>query len=299
MVFDIARFAIHDGPGVRTTVFLKGCPLRCVWCHNPESMGPDPELAFSAGDCIGCGACVGICPQGVHTLHAGRHTLDRRRCVACGACVGACPATALEMIGRRMSIEEVMGEVLKDKTFYAHSGGGITLSGGEPMSQFAFTRALLRRARREGLHTCLDTSGAAAWPQFSEILPWVDLFLYDIKAFDERTHLRLTGASNRRILHNLRRLHAAGAKIRLRLPLVPGLNTSARQLAAYGGLAASLPGIDGVDVLPYHRLGRSKAERFGYTGRPAAKDRPLPSDAEVEAWLAVLRASGAPDAQIN
>lgn len=188
IVFDIQKFSIHDGPGIRTTVFLKGCPLRCVWCHNPESWRPEPELLFTAAKCSGCRRCAEVCPAGVHSFTAdGRHELDRAACVRCGKCVELCPAEALELCGRSFTVEEVMAEVRKDCIFYENSGGGMTLSGGEPMMQFDFLHALLRLAHKAGLHICLETCGFAAWKQYETILPFVDLFLFDIKTIDPAT----------------------------------------------------------------------------------------------------------------
>jgi len=277
IVFDIQKFSIHDGPGIRTTVFLKGCPLRCVWCHNPESWRPEPELLFTAAKCTGCRRCAEVCPTGVHAFTAdGRHELDRAACVRCGKCVELCPAEALELCGRSLTVEEVMAEVRKDRVFYENSGGGMTLSGGEPMMRPEFTFALLNAAKKEGIHTALESCGFAPREEFERILPVTDLFLFDIKTMDEAKHLRLTGRDNRLILSNLEFLNGAGAKIVLRCPLIPGLNDTPSELAKIGELAERLSGVTGIDVEPYHPLGVSKAERLGqspaYSAEFASKE---------------------------
>lgn len=293
-IFNILRFALHDGPGIRTTVFFKGCPLKCRWCHNPESIRSAPELAFSARACLSCGVCATRCRQGAHILEEHHHALNRGRCVACGACVESCPSKALELCGRDLSVAEVMRVVMKDRSFYRHSGGGLTISGGEPLAQPDFLRALLQNARAEGLHTCLDTSGYADWAVLERMLPFVDLFLFDLKAVDDRLHLEQTGVSNRKILDNLSRLCSRGAAIRLRLPLIPEVNATEPHLIAAARLAASLPQLRGVDILPHHALDAAKRERFGYP--EATPDRVMVTDETVEKWLTLLRRSGAPTA---
>lgn len=275
IVFDIQKFSIHDGPGIRTTVFLKGCPLRCVWCHNPESWRPEPELLFTAAKCSGCRRCAEVCPTGVHSFTAdGRHELDRAACVRCGKCVELCPAEALELCGRSFTVEEVMAEVRKDCIFYENSGGGMTLSGGEPMMRPEFTFALLNAAKKEGIHTALESCGFARREEFERILPVTDLFLFDIKTMDEAKHLRLTGRDNRLILSNLEFLSGAGAEIVLRCPLIPGLNDTPDELARIGELAERLSGVTGIDVEPYHPLGVSKAERLGQSPAYSAEFAP-------------------------
>ena len=275
IVFDIQKFSIHDGPGIRTTVFLKGCPLRCVWCHNPESWRPEPELLFTAAKCTGCRRCAEVCPAGVHAFTAdGRHELDRAACVRCGKCVEQCPAEALELCGRSLTVEEVMAEVRKDRVFYENSGGGMTLSGGEPMMRPEFTFALLNAAKKEGIHTALESCGFAPREEFERILPVTDLFLFDIKTMDEAKHLRLTGRDNRLILSNLEFLSGAGAEIVLRCPLIPGLNDTPSELAKIGELAERLSGVTGIDVEPYHPLGVSKAERLGQSPAYSAEFAP-------------------------
>jgi len=290
-VFDIQRFSIHDGPGIRTTVFLKGCPLRCIWCHNPEGISPDVDLSFIPGNCIGCGYCFRTCPNGAHRMEGDRHVLDRSKCVKCGACTRECYAGALELVGRDMTVREVVDEVLRDKPFYETSDGGMTLSGGEPMMQIDFTEALLIAARENGLHCCVETCGCVEFSRFERVLPHVDLFLYDIKETDRQRHIEYTGAPNDRILSNVRKLHDLGARILLRLPVVPGLNDRDEHFEALAELARNMPRIEGAEIMPYHRLGVGKVERLGLS-RDGLVDC-APPDKETQAqWAARLEQLG-------
>lgn len=298
VVFDIQRFAIHDGPGIRTTVFLKGCPLHCLWCHNPESQDPRPEIFFNPGKCIGCRACELACEQGAHTfepdldLPLGLHRFNRDACIRCGECTLECYAQALEISGASMSVEEVLAQVVKDRAFYQTSGGGMTLSGGEPLAQAEFTRALLREARTAGLHTVVETSGCGQTAHYLEILPDVDLFYFDFKESDPERHRQATGISNTLILHNLSVLDQAGAEIVLRCPIIPGLNDRADHFEAIGRLASQYPHVKAVHILPYHPLGTSKSQRLG---KAVALDIKRPAEEHVRAWVeAVTRATSVP-----
>jgi pyruvate formate lyase activating enzyme len=289
-VFDVQRFSIHDGPGIRTTVFLKGCPLRCLWCHNPEAKAGGRQLSYLAQHCIACGTCVEACPRGAHSLDtAGLHRFDRSRCETCGACVEGCWSGALEMVGRDATVAQVLAEVLRDRPFYEHSGGGLTISGGEPLAQLEFTAALLAAAKAEGLHTAIETCGLADWPACERLLGLVDLFLFDLKEMDEERHVTFTAGPLPPIVDNLRRLHDAGAAILVRLPLIPTLNARPDHLARVAELVRSLPRLLGVEIMPYHRLGEAKRERLGLPPAPTIEP---PSSDTVAQWAATLRELG-------
>lgn len=264
-VVEIKRFAIHDGPGIRTTVFLKGCSLACRWCHNPETISPRPEIGLLARKCTACGRCAAVCPTGSHVFRDGSHVFERSTCTACGKCVDACLPGALEFYGREFTVAEAVDAVLKDRTFYAQSGGGCTLSGGEPLLQAEFCAEVCRLLRGDGVHCAIDTSGAVAWAKFEAVLPHADLFLYDLKHPDPERHRAGTGVGNERILQNLRRLATRSVPIEVRLPLVPGFNDGPGDLRAVGEFLAALSTVPPVRLLPYHALARSKYEAVGRT----------------------------------
>jgi len=290
MVFDIQRMSIHDGPGIRTTVFLKGCPLQCLWCHNPEGRATRPQLAFTPSLCIGCGFCFRRCPNDGHVMVDGEHQLRREPCVECFGCVEQCYSNALEVIGKEMAAEEVLAEVEKDNPFYVESGGGMTLSGGEPLLQFDFTKALLEGARERHIHTCLETCGVGPTDRSHELVDLVDLFLFDCKETDPERHIAQTGASNDIILANLRRLDALGAALVLRCPIVPGINLREDHLQGIVDLAASLTHCQAIHVMPHHRLGDAKRTRLGLP----PNDHVIPdmTREEIEAVLDRLRTLG-------
>ena len=263
LIFDIEKFAVHDGPGIRTVVFLKGCPLHCLWCHNPESHSFEPELLFHDAKCTQCRRCSAVCLQGCHAFgEDGQHRIDRERCLHCGRCTTECPTGALEIAGKPMTVPQVMEEVLADKVFYDHSGGGLTISGGEPLAHADFTRELLAASRLAGVNTCVETSGYAPWTQIEPLIPLVDLWLWDVKAPPE-LHETLVGTPCDQIVENLRRLDSAGAKTVLRCPLIPGINDSDEALRHIANLANSLDHLQWIDLEPYHPLGETKNARLG------------------------------------
>ncbi len=263
IVFDIKQFSLHDGPGIRTTVFLKGCPLSCWWCHNPEGQAQQPELILRPERCIGCGACVEACESGAIILDEDSVSTDRERCTMCGVCAEVCYAEAREIVGREMSVAEVMDEIERDAPFYDQSGGGVTFSGGEPLVQPTFLQELLRACQEKGLHTVLDTCGFAPWHVLETVREDVDLFLYDLKLMDDTRHQSFTSVSNGPVLENLQRLSGHGHRIIMRVPIIPGINDDEETLRRLGAFAARLPSLEYVELLAYHRIGRDKYHRLG------------------------------------
>jgi pyruvate formate lyase activating enzyme len=274
IIFDIKKFSIHDGPGIRTTVFLKGCPLNCWWCHNPEGQSLRQELILRPDRCIACGACVEVCDQGAIASKRGAIVTNREKCTACGTCVEVCYAGARELVGREVSVPDVMAEIERDLPFYDQSGGGITISGGEPLFQPAFLHDLLRACKARRVHTALDTCGFATWGVLDSIRAYVDLFLYDLKLMDDARHREYTGVSNEPVLRNLSRLSEKGHQIVLRVPLIPGINDDEGNLRQIATFAAGLPLLKRVDLLPYHRIGRDKYRRLGKDCRMPEVDPP-------------------------
>jgi pyruvate formate lyase activating enzyme len=287
IVFDVKNFSIHDGPGIRTTVFLKGCPLSCRWCHNPESQAPEPELMFRPGRCICCGVCQSVCGQGAISTEGDTVFTDMEKCTLCGACVEVCYTEAREMVGREMTVSQVMAEIEKDVPFYDESGGGVTFSGGEPLSQPDFLLALLRACKEKEIHTVVDTCGFASWEILDKIREYVDLFLYDLKLMDDARHRKFTGVSNEPILRNLQMLSEQGHDIFLRMPIIPGINDGDEHIRQVGEFAATLPLMDRVDILPYHHIAVEKYKRLHQT-YDLPETRP-PSDERLTEIAQILR----------
>jgi pyruvate formate lyase activating enzyme len=261
-IFDIKKYAIHDGPGIRTTVFFQGCPLSCWWCHNPEGQSRLPVLLYRANRCVLCGICAEICPQNGISINEVA-TTDQTQCDVCGECAEVCFYGAREISGREMSVAEVLAKIERDVPFYDQSGGGVTFSGGEPLMQSEFLAALLQECKAREIHTVVDTSGYAAWEALDSIRRDVDLFLYDLKLMDQVRHKQYTGVSNELILNNLERLAESGKQIFVRIPLIPGINDDAENLQESAAFIAGLPSIIGVELMGYHDIAAAKYEALG------------------------------------
>ena len=293
ILFDIKRFALHDGPGIRTTAFLKGCPLSCLWCHNPESQHDAPELMFWEERCVGCGWCVSACRVGAIAVRDGLARTDRSACTACGECVDACPRNAREIVGKLWSANHLLEEVEKDLLFYDQSGGGITLSGGEPLAQAQFAFSVLTLCKEHRIHTAVDTCGHAEWKDLKRVARVTDLFLYDIKHMDSARHQELTGVSNERILENLRRLDNEGQRLWIRYPVIPDFNDANEDVAALGEFVFHLKAVEAIHLLPFHHGGERKLERLGRPCLPLATERDPNSAADTAAGI-LRRIAGVP-----
>jgi len=303
IVFDIQRFSVHDGPGIRTTVFLKGCSLRCFWCHNPEGLHPRPEIRFFPDRCISCGECVIVCPQGAQAIENGTRVYRRERCQTCGRCVQTCYAGGLILVGQEMTVEQVVTEILRDRAFYETSGGGVTLSGGEPVLQRDFAQAILERCKAEGLHTAIETCGNCRWEDLSTLLAVTDLIMMDLKHMDPEKHRAVTAVSNKRILANARRLAQTNKPIIFRVPVVPTVNDTPEEIDVIAAFVRRLADLrseqghhsDGCDdtsleLLPFHRLAGDKYRSLGLDYR--ARDLTQPSKEKMAQLAETARAHG-------
>lgn len=276
-IFEIKRFAVHDGDGIRTTVFFKGCPLKCVWCHNPEGIGFKPEVAYYEHKCVGCGECVSVCPSSAHTVKGGMHGFDREKCIGCGKCSDVCLGEALVFYGKKMSADKLVALLLEDKDFYDSSNGGVTLSGGECLMQADFCTELLQKLKERGVHTAVDTCGFVSREILDKVIPFTDVFLYDIKAIDEDVHIACTGHSNKKILENIKYLDEKGCKIEVRIPYVP--NHNSEQIEKTASFLYGLKNIVRVRVLPYHKFAESKYKALDLE---STLPQIIPTDEEIK-----------------
>lgn len=265
-VFNIQRFSLFDGPGVRTVVFLKGCPLNCVWCHNPEGLSAEPQIMYNADRCIGCGACVEVCDKNCHRAKDGHYIFDRTNCISCGECAKVCFSLALTVQGADMTVDEVMDIVMRDVAVYHDSGGGLTLSGGEPLMHGRFSVELMEVAKKQEIHTCVETSGFGDSEILREIALYTDVFLFDYKITGDEEHRKYCGVSQQPILHNLSLLNSLGKTVILRCPLIPNINGTQMHLEGIAKVALlNSESVSEIHIEPYHRLGISKAGQLGMT----------------------------------
>lgn len=286
-IFEIKRFAVHDGDGIRTTVFFKGCPLKCVWCHNPEGIDFKPELAYYENKCINCGECIRVCPNNAHTIEKGVHIFNREKCTGCGNCEEVCLGNALTLYGEEVTEDELLPKLLEDKEFYENSNGGVTLSGGECLMQSDFCAELLKKLKENGINTAVDTCGFVPQQAIDKVIPYTDVFLYDMKAYDEDIHIKCTGYSNKLILENIKYIDSCNKAIEVRIPYVPDYNSD--QIEKIAVFLKDLNNLTKVRILPYHNYAGSK-----YTSLAKENTLPtqLPTDSEMEDARTILRKYG-------
>lgn len=287
-IFSVKRFAVHDGDGIRTTLFLKGCSLKCEWCHNPEGIKTGPQLAYYPARCINCGECAAVCPSSAHKMENEKHVFNRSLCTGCGECEGVCLGEALSFYGRLVTPQEILPELLADRDFYKANGGGVTLSGGECLCQDDFCAELLRLLKEEDINTALDTCGNIPRSSFDKVIPFTDTFLYDIKAADPALHRALTGYDNALILDNLKYLDSRSCGIEIRIPYIPERNSG--EIAAIGALLSPLKSIKRVKLLGYHNYAGPKYDALGMEN--TLSDVPLPGAAELNEAADILRSFG-------
>ena len=296
-IFDIQTFSLHDGPGIRTTVFLKGCPLRCQWCSNPEGFESGPTLSYHIQKCINCLDCVESCPTTALSSSDGKLVVKHAECNGCGRCLKVCPGGALKLYGYRQAPEDLIKRIKRDHRYFEKSGGGLTLSGGEVMMQTGYALEILRLAKAENIHTCIETCGYASEDEYAAILPFVDLFLFDYKLSDSREHKKYTGVSNQKILSNLEYLDHQGAQIVLRVPIIPGVNDNELHFRAIAEISSEMKGIQKVELLPYHSWGEHKYEKTGWP-KPGLESKSVSPETALE-WLDKLKEMGCKNAVIS
>ena len=292
IVTNVQRFSIHDGPGIRTTVFVKGCNLRCFWCHNPETLAPKPELQIFLERCIGCGECFKVCPQGAHVLEGDQHLFKRELCTGCGTCADTCYAEALVLVGEVKTVDDVVEEILRDKAFYETSSGGVTISGGEPLLQRDFTYEILERCKAEGIHTAIESAVNFPWQHVASVLPVVDMIMIDIKHMDSDKHRECTGVPNERILANALKLGQQPQPMIVRTPIVPGVNDNVDDIRAISEFLLKLPNLEMYELLAFHPMAASKYDSLDIDYR--ARDLKTPPKAQLDELTQVALDMGLP-----